>query len=164
MRHKQQSKQTPSRACMFVGIKVMISPIIFWFALCYLVSVQSRSCGSSLSAGLFALPHSDDTALKTVRLTIKLQHRKREVKTGKITARLALRKCVERKCQHVIVVKCCLKSRSQLLRMVRVFFFLHLFGTFVQSLCSIFAAYYASCRKCDHLCAFSLLSLNSERN
>lgn len=146
MRHKQQSKQTRSRPCIFVSTKVMISPTVLCFTFCCLDGVQSRSCGGSLSAGLFALPHSDDTALKTVRLTIKLQHRKREVKTGKITARLALRKCVERKCQHVTVVKCSLKSRSRLLTLVCCgarHRYLHLFGTSVQSL-----FYYICCILC----------------
>lgn len=146
-----------------MSIKMMISPIVFCFTFCYLDSIQSRSCGSSLSAGLFVLPHSDDTALKTVRLTIKLQHRKREVKTGKITARLALRKCVERKCQHVTVVKRSLKSRSQLLIMVCCgarHRYLHLFGSFVFILLYLLHIMQAV----DRLCASSLVSLNSEPN
>lgn len=43
---------------------------------------------------------------KTIRLTIEPRRCKEEVKTRKITAKLALRKYVEIKCQHVMVVKC----------------------------------------------------------
>lgn len=96
---------------------------------------------SSLSAPL----HSQWWhCVKTIRLTIKLQHCKGEVKTRKITAQLALRKYVEIKCQHVTVVKCCWKLSvahsfwdNGLLRHMRqfgFFFFLHApFVEFVQS-------------------------------
>ena len=44
---------------------------------------------------------------KTVRLTTSPQLHKGEVKTRKISAKLALRKCVEIKCHQVMLVKCC---------------------------------------------------------
>lgn len=78
---------------------------------CDLGSARGAACaGSARAAPVFIPPHTAMTLRsRQVRLTIELQHRgKREVKTGKISAMLALRKCVEIKCQHVIVVKCCL--------------------------------------------------------
>lgn len=66
---------------------------------------------------LLLLEHEWDAALlsqwwhcvRTVRLTTEPWRCKEEVKTRKITAKLALRKYVEIKCQHVTVVKCCWK-------------------------------------------------------
>lgn len=54
-------------------------------------------------APFFPLLHNDDTVHKTARLTTELQRYKEEVKTRKITAKLALRKCGEIKCQHVML-------------------------------------------------------------
>lgn len=67
---------------------------------------MSPSCTAPLS---LTRVHNDDTLHKTIRLTIELRRCKEEVKTRKITAKLALRKYVEIKCQHVRVVKRLLK-------------------------------------------------------
>lgn len=75
----------------------------------YLPTCHWRVCRSvgPEAAGVqcSSFAHSDDTVLKTICLTIRLQRGKGEVKTRKITAQLALRKCVEIECQCVTVVK-----------------------------------------------------------
>lgn len=74
--------------------------------ICYLLMLKQMRSGAALFFPLTRV-HNDDSVHKTVCLTTELQHCKEEVKTRKITAKLTLRKYVEIKCQHVMVVKCC---------------------------------------------------------
>lgn len=85
-----------------------------WFKSCLLSISYLRTCHWRVCRSVGAeaawvqcssFAHSDDTVLKTICLTIRLQRGKGEVKTRKITAQLALRKCVEIECQCVTVVK-----------------------------------------------------------
>lgn len=109
--------------------------------ICYLRSFTSVNVAAA-RVHRSSFSHNDDTVLETIRLTIKLRRCKGEVKTRKITAKLALRKYVEIKCQHVTVVKRCWKLfvahsfwDSGLLR--HMWQFCAPFVAFVHSYCSV---------------------------
>lgn len=110
----------------------------------------------SPSATLLFLCVNDDTAHKTTRLTIELQCCKEEVKTRKITAKLALRKYVEIKCQHVMVVK-----RRWRLPWLTAFEIMVLLRH-MQQFCSTLVAFILCSETCLWNCTYSVYVYNEK--